>query len=220
LVALDKTLEKLPIIYIETLQDGDKNSVTFDFKNPPIYASKIEKLTQDISQYIKAGYQIGISTNKESSITQILSDAVIASGDNPQLLPSISGLCGVSESLKIAIICDEQIFTMVKSVDVKSSSKQQRMFLADIARGDFIVHNDHGIGKLIDIQHITVAGVEREYIILEYAKGDKLYVPIDQIDKISKYVSVDGRDPQLSKLSSQTWKKAVSKIKRESHKFA
>lgn len=220
LVALDKIIDRLPILFFETLVDPAKPHVNFDFKQPSIYASQIDRLTKDVGKYISEGYLVSISTNKEKSVEQILAEAEISIGSNPALSPYQSGLFGVSEMLKIAILSDEQIFTMVKSVETKSSAKHQRLFMADIARGDYIVHNDHGIGQLVDIQRITVSGIEREYLILEYAKGDKLYVPIDQIDKISKYVSVDGSAPTLSRLSSQTWKKVVTKIKRESHKFA
>lgn len=220
LVALDKTLDKLPIISFDTLNSTEKYTVQFDFKDPPIYASQIDRLTKDIDKYIKEGYRVSITTSKESSIQQILSEADLPISGNPTIIPLVHGLYGISSELKLAVISDEQIFTLVRNLETKTSSKNQRVFLADIARGDYIVHNDHGIGQLIDIQRITVAGIEREYLILEYAKGDKLYVPIDQIDKISKYVSVDGRPPQLSRLSSQAWKKVVSKIKRESHKFA
>lgn len=220
LVALDKTLEQLPMLCIESLGTDDKIQIAFDFKEPPIYASQIDRLTKDIQKYIEEGYQVALATNKEPSVQQILNEAEIPHGDNPSLIPLIHRLSGISAELKLAIISDEQVFTMVRALESRASTKHQRIFMADIARGDYIVHNDHGIGRLIDIQLITVAGVEREYLILEYAKGDKLYVPIDQIDKISKYVAVDGKEPQLSRLSSQSWKKVVAKIKRESHKFA
>ncbi len=221
LVHLDKTLERLPILHLETLAEPSPKLITFDLIDPPIYAGQINRLSSDISQYLDTGVTVGLATNKQASLTQILSEADLhPNGITLELLPYTARASAISPSLKFALISDDQIFTMVRDATPSTSHKHQRVFMADIVRGDYIVHADHGIGRLIDIQKLTVGDIEREYLILEYAKGDKLYVPIDQIDKISKYVSVDGREPQLSRLTSQSWKKAVSKIKKESHKFA
>ncbi len=219
LVSLDKILEKLPILKLEGLEAEEK-SIQWDFYDPPVYASQIDKLTSEIKRYLDEGWQVGICTDKAKSIEQILLEADLPTTGPVSILEGCNGLGAISKSGKLLLLTDEQIFSMVRDAQIKTNTKHQRVFMADIARGDYIVHNDHGIGQLIDIQKITLGGIEREYLILEYAKGDKLYVPIDQIDKISKYISVDGRPPTLNRLSSQSWKKVVTKIKKESHKFA
>lgn len=220
LASINKALDNISLIKIEAIASDEINSIPFTFFAPSLYVSQMERLVGDIKKYIKDGWQIGIATDKEKSIRQIFDEADIALNENPLVVPRMAGGSVSNPNLKLLIISDEEIFSISTKVEVKTSAKRQRLFLADIERGDFIVHNDHGIGRLIDIQKITLNEVEREYLILEYAKGDKLYVPVDQIDKISKYVSVDGRDPQLTRLSSSSWKKAVSKIKKESHQFA
>jgi len=220
LVSLNKALDRLSLIKIEAIASSDSKPISFEFIAPPIYASQIDRLTRDIKRYLHDGWSVGIVTDKTKSLTQILSEADIAVGTNPILLPAISAIGTISPLLKTVLLTDEEIFAIVRELDTKTSAKQQRLFMADITRGDYIVHTDHGIGRLQDIQKITLNGVEREYLILEYAKGDKLYVPVDQIDKISKYVSVDGHEPQLTRLSSQSWKRVISKIRKESHKFA
>ncbi len=219
LAALDQTLNSLPIIKIETIAENGHH-VNMDFMPPPIFASQMDRMITEIDKRVKEGWQVILSTDKQKSLTQILSEAELATASNPALIPYIPHLASYVASLKLLILSDEDIFAMEEATTHKASAKQQRVFMADIQRGDYIVHTDHGIGRLIDIQRITLGEVEREYLILEYAKGDKLYVPIDQIDKISKYVSVDGREPVLTRLSSQSWKRAVAKIKKESHKFA
>ncbi len=220
LVGLNQALNNLPLVKIETIASDEIKQLNFEFMTPSIYASQIDRLTRDIAKYLKAGWQIGIATDKTKSITQILKEADIAVGENPILLSSVGGLGTISPILKLILLTDEEIFSIVTQVDTKTSHKQQRMFMGDIQRSDYIVHNDHGIGRLLDVQRIELNGIEREYLILEYAKGDKLYVPVDQIDKISKYVSADGHEPQLTRLSSQSWKRVITRIKKESHKFA
>jgi len=220
LVSLNQSLDRLPLVKIETIASDEIKQLNFEFMTPPIYASQIDRLTRDVAKYLKEGWQIGISTDKTKSIEQILKEADITPDSNPAILSSSCGIGTISPSLKLFLLTDEEIFSIVTQVNTKTTQKQQRIFMAEIQRGDYIVHNDHGIGRLLDIQRIELNGIEREYLILEYAKGDKLYVPIDQIDKISKYVSVDGREPQLTRLSSQSWKRVISKIRKESHKFA
>lgn len=220
LAHINKALDAVPLIKIEAIASNPDATVAFSFFEPSLYVSQMERLVGDIKKHLKAGWQIGIATDKGKAITQIFDEAELSLHDNPLLLPRVAGESVSNPDLKLLIVTDDEIFSISAKVATTTSAKRQRLFLADIERGDFIVHNDHGIGRLIDIQKIELNGVEREYLILEYAKGDKLYVPVDQIDKISKYVSVDGRDPQLTRLSSSSWKKVVSKIRKESHQFA
>ncbi|RLC37838.1 transcription-repair coupling factor [candidate division Kazan bacterium] len=221
LAVVNKALDSIPLIKIEAIASGDVSQISFDFTDAPIYASQMDKLTNDISKRIKDKWQVAISSDKQKSLGQILKEADLAPGKNPQFLPPIAGVGVVSPSLKLVVLTDQEIFaTTDTQAEAKTSHREQRLFMADIEKGDYIVHNDHGIGRLIDIQKIQLNGVEREYLILEYAKGDKLYAPVDQIDKISKYISIDGRTPQLTRLSSHSWKRTIGKIRKESHKFA
>jgi len=219
LVALNRVLDTLPLIKIEAIADS-ASQLNFEFMAPPIYASQIDRLTRDIKKYQTEGWTIGIATDKERSLTCILGEANISIGGNPVFLPPVSQIGTLSPLLRTLILTDEEIFALMPQAESRATPAQQRVFMAEIQRGDYIVHNDHGIGRLLDIQKIQLNGVEREYLILEYAKGDKLYVPVDQIDKISKYVSADGRIPQLTRLSSQSWRRVITRIKKESHKFA
>ncbi|OGB73320.1 transcription-repair coupling factor [candidate division Kazan bacterium RIFCSPHIGHO2_01_FULL_44_14] len=220
LATINKALDTLPLIKIEAIASEDIKRLEFDFFEPSVYASQMDRLIKDIKKHISEGWQVGIATDKGKSITQIFTEVDLSLTDNPKLLPMVPGVGMISPSLKTLILTDDEMFAITSSVTTHATNKQQRLFLAEIQRGDYIVHNDHGIGRLLDIQRLQLNGVEREYLIVEYAKGDKLYVPIDQIDKVSKYISVDGRPPQLTRLSSQSWKRVIGRIRKESHKFA
>ena len=75
----------------------------------------------------------------------------------------------------------------------------------DLRKGDFIVHEDHGVGRFLGISTKTVAGVTRDYLDVEFRDGDMLYLPHDQIDRIGRYVGADGTPPALSKLGGKAW---------------
>ena len=72
---------------------------------------------------------------------------------------------------------------------------------ADLRTGDIVVHEDHGIARFAGFDTKTVAGVTRDYLYLEYAGSDRVFVPVDQLAKISRYVGAGGAHPPLSKLA-------------------
>jgi len=93
---------------------------------------------------------------------------------------------------------------------------------ADLEMGDYVVHVEYGIGRFGGLQKRILDDTEREYLIIEYANNDVLYVPIHQADRISRYVGVDDHPPQLNRLGSQDWhrtkattQQAVEEVARE-----
>jgi transcription-repair coupling factor (superfamily II helicase) len=79
--------------------------------------------------------------------------------------------------------------------------------------GDYIVHIEHGIAKFAGLTKMLNDGIEREYLVLEYAAGDRLYVPTDQVDCVSRYVGAGDRPPTLSRLGTQEWARTKQRIK-------
>ncbi|MEW6271568.1 MAG: transcription-repair coupling factor [Thermodesulfobacteriota bacterium] len=78
---------------------------------------------------------------------------------------------------------------------------------------DYIVHLDHGIGLYHGLRHLTVGGTEGDYLHLEYQGGDRLYLPVDRVNLVQKYVGGDGAQPVLDKLGSNTWERVKKKTK-------
>ena len=88
----------------------------------------------------------------------------------------------------------------------------------ELAEGDLVVHEVHGIARYISMVDRDLLGVHREYLVLEYAKGDRLYVPSDQIDLISKYIG--GEAPKINRLGSSDWGKTKSRVRRKAREIA
>jgi transcription-repair coupling factor (superfamily II helicase) len=96
----------------------------------------------------------------------------------------------------------------------KQIGKSERLFLSEIERGDLVVHIDHGVGKFLSIEYREMEPrVGKTYLIVEYAKGDRLYVPIEQIERVTKYIGTLGRRPQLSYLGTGAWERTKQKVK-------
>jgi transcription-repair coupling factor (superfamily II helicase) len=86
--------------------------------------------------------------------------------------------------------------------------------------GDYVVHATHGIALFADIVRQEVAGRERDYFLLEYADGDKLFVPLEQVDRITRYVGPDGATPRLTRLNTADWSRATGKARKNAKRLA
>lgn len=86
--------------------------------------------------------------------------------------------------------------------------------------GDYVVHATHGIALFREIVSQEVLGAVRDYLLLEYAKGDRLFVPVDQIDRITKYVGPDGGSPKVTRLNTADWSKATGKARGAARQLA
>ncbi len=88
---------------------------------------------------------------------------------------------------------------------------QQLQYFSDIRSGDYVVHKVHGIGRYIGVENVAVDGVHRDYLLLAYAGDDRLYVPVEQVGMLHKYVGKEGNVPRLSKMGGADWKRVTAK---------
>ncbi len=128
----------------------------------------------------------------------------------------------VLADLKLALITDTQIFPRRR----KATSARRLIVGAelssfrDLRKGDYVVHEDHGVGRFEGLSTKTVAGVTRDYLDIAFRDGDMLYIPHDQIDKVSRYVGADGAAPSLSKLGGKAWEQVKSRARRAVRELA
>lgn len=113
-----------------------------------------------------------------------------------------------------AYISDNDIFRSVKKRKKKRkpSAKQIKAF-TNLKKGDYVVHENHGIGRFIGIEPLVVEGVRKDYMTIQYAGKDMLYVPVEQMDLVQTYIGSGGAAPKINKLSSGDWKKTKARAK-------
>lgn len=125
---------------------------------------------------------------------------------------------------KLCVISDKEVFGEAKRKLKKTKSKKKGIAkiksFAELKPGDYVVHANHGIGVYKGIKQIEVAGHKRDYLDIIYDKGDKLYVPVDQLDLIQKYVGSEGKSPKVNKLGSAEWQKAKAKVRKSINEIA
>ncbi len=123
---------------------------------------------------------------------------------------------------RISIIAEEELFgKRVKKRGVSEIRKKQILSsLAELKPGDHMVHIDHGIGLYRGMQHITIGLSAGDFLLLEYAGGDKLYLPVDRLALVQPYVGPDGSSPALDKLGGTSWEKSKGKAKKAIEELA
>lgn len=128
---------------------------------------------------------------------------------NPQPAQSGANYQGYNPD-SLCLLTDAEIFGWARPKPRRLASAVARprspeAFFADLATGDYIVHVDHGIGIFRGLQSMDLGGPEREYLLIEYAHGDRLYVPVHQIDRLSRYLAPGGHTPTLHRLGTAEW---------------
>ncbi len=124
----------------------------------------------------------------------------------------------------------EQNLVMYSAADVLGRQKvrrfkvaakgQQIRFFSELHQGDYVVQRIHGIGRYIGLQTVEIDGVHRDYVTIQYADGDKLYLPMEQITTLEKYIGPEGQTPVLSKMGGIQWEKIRSRAKQSIQELA
>lgn len=124
--------------------------------------------------------------------------------------------------LGFVLICDDEIFTSKRKRRKRKIENANKLkSYNDITAGDYVVHEVHGIGQYMGTQKMTVGNITKEYLKIQYRGSDVLYVPIDQLDVLYKYVGGDTqRQLKLNKLGSQDWNKTKQRVKESTAKLA
>ena len=201
------------------------------------YQGQLELLIQDIKEKKEQGFKIIIlsgtrargerlvGTLREGGIESRYQEKVEKVLDNEVVITFGNLLKGFQcDEYKICIISDKEVFGEAKRKLPKMKSKQKGVSkiksFAELKVGDYVVHANHGIGVYKGIKQIEVSGNKRDYLDIVYEKGDKLYVPVDQLDLVQKYIGTEGKKPKVNKLGGAEWQKAKAKVRNSINEIA
>lgn len=196
------------------------------------YNNRVDVLLNDLTKYKKQGWAVVIVSGSRMRAERIAHDfrdydlnTFYSEKFDRGLLPgeimvTYGNLRGGFEypMLKFGIISESDIFGQGK-VRKKKKKKYEGRAIADfndISVGDFVVHENHGLGVYKGIEKVTVEGVEKDYIKIEYAGGSNLYVNVSQLERIQKYAGPDtAKPPKLNRLGGQEWSKTKARVRQE-----
>ncbi len=201
-------------------------------KQLPSYGGSAQAACEDVAAYLKQSYRVVVLAGDERR-AKTLQDFFKDKGVDALIDPALKKLPGPGQcrigvgavsagyeypSLKLAVLTDSQL-VRARGKQAKASKKlppnRARIdSCADLSPGDFVVHENHGIGKFAGIVRMQVDGFDKDYIKLDYAGGDTLYVPATQLDMVTKYTGAGEEKPvRLSKMGGADWAKTRSRAK-------
>lgn len=196
---------------------------TYSFRSTPApsYLNAVPQLVTDIKNWLSGGYRILIFTGsvaRSQKLSEILNDEYFPLYPVPDVLEALRGVCVTSEDLPHGFILHENKLVVIGSGDIytKAPAKRLRKKRGDMFSapeiGDYAVHEKHGIGKITGTRKIETTDGIKEYVAIEYKGGDMLYLPVEQMDVLSKYVG-DG-NPALSKIGGAEFDRVKERVKR------
>ncbi|MGN0804554.1 MAG: transcription-repair coupling factor [Candidatus Coproplasma sp.] len=191
------------------------------------YLNNVPLLAQDIKNWLSGGYRVLIfadGVNHYERLCEALHDEYIGVSPLPDTLDALIDVCVSSQPLAKGFILHESKLAVVGSGDVFTKSVQKRirkrrgdMFTAPEV-GDYAVHEKHGVGRIIGTKKIETTDGIKEYVAIEYRGGDVLYVPVEQMDVLSKYVGED--NPTLSKIGGAEFERVKERVRQSVRKLA
>jgi len=182
-------------------------------RQAPIYGGHMDIFSKDMREYIKKGYEITIACSNQERLIN-LRDYLAGENIEGVILRDGTLTSGIDfPAEKKLFLSDNEIFAYSKKRRIRREKGREIKVFTDIKKGDYIVHESHGVGRFAGVQKMTAGGSTKDYLRIEYAGNDVLYVPVDQMSNLQKYVGSDAVTPKLNKLSSQDWSKTKERVK-------
>jgi transcription-repair coupling factor (superfamily II helicase) len=188
----------------------------FEAQRPAIAARGLSEAENELAAFVRAGQRVVVAfphrgeALRTQNLLRKVDARLLEPGDaipeEPEILfavaPARRGF--VWRELGLVLLPDHQVFRRRVPRERRIGGRALQSF-ADLRTGDFVVHEDHGVGKLLGFETKEVAGVTRDYLLLAFRGEDRLYVPHEQLGKVSRYIGADAKAPALSKLGGKAW---------------
>ena len=207
------------------------------FSSPPTFAGNLDAFAEEVADLAGVGHRPLAVTSHPKRLGEVLdgygvaADTVDALSSPPDpgsitIVRTSGGMVSEGFSLdtddgKLVVLSDSEIFGVTKQRrSARRASRRREALLAELGPGDYVVHVEHGIGRFAGTGSPGSEKTGAEYIVLDYARGDKLYVPMEHLDRVTPYVAPLDHPPSLTRLGSQEWKRARAKAARSTREMA
>ncbi|CCQ98194.1 transcription-repair coupling factor [[Clostridium] ultunense Esp] len=217
-------------LFIRQVKKGKpQNIVSFLSRSMQEFHGQLHLLKSELSRWLKQGYPIlflAADEERAERLARVLKDykmEVDLYRELPFPLPVrpmiyISSLQSGFEwiTLKIAVVTEKEVFhqrAAKKRKGEKMEDAERIRSYLDLKVGDYVVHVNHGIGRFMGVETLTIDGIHKDYLHIKYAGNDKLFVPVEQLDLIQKYLASDEHEPKIYSLGGNEWKRVKNKVK-------
>ncbi|MYB41447.1 MAG: transcription-repair coupling factor [Chloroflexi bacterium] len=206
---------------------AEAGALRLPFAAHDAYAGRLQVAARELERRVQRGDRIVVVTQQAQRFRELLAEAGVAVTVEGALAapPAPGSLALVQGSLpggwriatprgELALATDRELLGFIrKRRALRRGASHRARFLADVSPGDFVVHADHGIARFAGIVRRDVGEEQRDYLQLRYAGEDRLYVPIEQIDRVSRYLADSDRAPRLTRLGTQEWARTRARVR-------
>jgi len=210
-------LDKHPSVDRLTFRGGHSKSISFGCKPHPALGARLDLLSEQIRDYESSATAYVIVTDNQNQADR-LKELIVDKGD-ADLSPvvEVANLTGgfVCPEASLALLTDHEIFSRHRR-RVRRKKFREGVAISDytaLEPGDYVVHTEFGIAKYLGLETLSVDGRNRDCLLLSYADNDRLFVPIEEFNRVSKYAGKDG-SPQLTRLGGPGWEKLKKKSRK------
>lgn len=207
-----------------------KDIVNFKLKSIVNYRGRLKIFKEDINSYLYKGYKILLMAGSEKRAQRLLitlKELDLKGRINKEIKSISSGEIVIStNNLSQGIEIVDSKLIILNQGDIyeqnikRKKRKKSDIKLSDLKIGDYVVHETHGIAQYVGNNIMEIQGIKRDYLTLQYSGGDRVFIPIESLDIIHKYIGSEGVRPKLNKLNSTDWQKQKSKAKKAVEEMA
>ncbi|MFW5995244.1 MAG: transcription-repair coupling factor, partial [Spirochaetia bacterium] len=198
--------------FVSLEDDRTHSAVRIESEPPRSFFGNIDFLKEEISSHTSAGYSVYVFADSEQQANRLehmLSDLSV------EIIPDAIGSGFSLPDLKILAIEEQEIFGRRRRTpqSVKSAPSSALDSFVELNPGDYVVHVNYGIGRFCGIERMNAAGNERDYIHLEFGGEEYVYIPIEQVNLIQRYIGSGDSAPKLDKIGGKSWENRKNKVK-------
>lgn len=200
----------------------------------PSFWGRLETFAKDVIERARAGERVVVLSHHAERLQEVLRGydvgaALVTDLRHPPAPGSVT-LMAVSLQEGMRLDLDAGALTVFTDAEVFGHAKRRRTlrkhaarreaFLTELVPGAYVVHVDHGVARFAGVRRVAMEHGEREYLTLEYAEGDRLYVPSEHLDRVTPYIAPGDDSPTLTRLGSQEWSRAKERAQRAAREMA
>ncbi len=228
---LEQEMKRRQCLTLTAWDTGEEEPYRLNFTPTPSYAGQLPRFIQKAKQLMSQKHRLIVISHQAARVSELLDEEDIIAPPLTEIkqIPPPGSLTLIQGSLAEGwvmnndthLLTDREIFGFVKERRLtKKRPVPHQKLLMELIPGDYVVHIEHGIARFAGITTMQTNNTEKEYLVLHYAAGDKLYVPTDQIDRVSRYIGAGEQPPVLSRLGTQEWTRTKQRAREAAEEIA
>ncbi|MEW6281651.1 MAG: transcription-repair coupling factor, partial [Candidatus Eremiobacterota bacterium] len=208
--------------------------VDFPVQAQPIFPKRVEGLFQKLPEWQSLGHRVLVLSRQQRRLWELAREQELSqvhphlpSPFQPGQVAVLAGSAVEGYQLELPdgflqVLTDHEVMgtAFVRRPSNRKADRSSLLRLGELTEGDLVVHLQHGIGRYLGVRSLQIQGNERDFLHLEYARGDSLYVPVEQLDLVQKYQGLEEKVPSLSRMGGQEWSRTRSKVREAAQQIA